>query len=645
MPSAPTVDVEVALAAASRVFLRSGIAAVSVQALADELGVEVAQLPDELSEDYLLLRAMIVAAVGAPADACVRAVAEAPSGEGAISGFLRALFSHYDRHPELARVLFSMTDRHGATRARMGTEVVVKHLQPINERMFGALAARLADEWGEGELPQGIHPRRLAFVAWQAVMGILWVRAMSTLSNEPTLHTPDDMIDELGRALASPTTVMRQLSALNDVARELALIRDEAQLRARAAGFLRDSLHVDSAILVWAQPDGSLSLAGLALREGHEPPELVELIHDDAMPVPPHYRRAFDADRTVVAENPHDDPQWPACEPAMKRWFDVLHPSAPLAATPVRVQGKAVGVVAGHLATHGRKLDRRDVSRLETFASMVGLAIENARFYADLNAQVETRTRELRDTQAMLVQSEKLAALGFFNDTATTEIYTPVGAMGSVQDSIGRAVDKLDKRLATLLSAEQRDDKVVRGSLRVIRESAELVRDGSARVTGIVDRLRRFAQLDQAEMQRVALHLGVEDAVELVRHLAGDSVTIESELAELPPVLCAPGRLNQVFLNLLTNAIEAMPDGGTLRVTTASHDDSVEVVVSDTGVGIDAAVRERLFDPGFTTKGVGVGIGLGLAVAYQVVQHHCGRIEVQSEPGAGSTFRVVLPRR
>jgi signal transduction histidine kinase len=273
---------------------------------------------------------------------------------------------------------------------------------------------------------------------------------------------------------------------------------------------------------------------------------------------------------------------------------------------------------------------------------MVGLAIENARYYADLNAQVEARTRELRETQAMLVQSEKMAALGQLVAGVAHELNTPMGAVVSAQDSTLRALDKLESRLDELFS-EHRDDRKLRGALSVIRNSAQLGRRGSERVTSTVDRLRRFVRLDQAELQHVSLDRCVEDAVELIRSQLPATTELVTDLAPLPAMTCAPSKLSQVVVNLLTNAMEAMPDGGTLTVSTTADDGVVRVAVRDTGCGIDAERRERIFDPGYTTKGVGVGVGLGLAVAFQIAREHGGRIDVESDVGRGACFTLSLP--
>jgi signal transduction histidine kinase len=118
------------------------------------------------------------------------------------------------------------------------------------------------------------------------------------------------------------------------------------------------------------------------------------------------------------------------------------------------------------------------------------------------------------------------------------------------------------------------------------------------------------------------------------------------EYGALPQVECLPSQINQVFMNLLVNAAHAMPEGrrGTITVRTAAADDQVRIEVADTGSGIPPDILKRIFDPFFTTKPVGKGTGLGLSLSYSIVQKHGGRIEVESEPGRGTTFRVILPR-
>jgi signal transduction histidine kinase len=162
-------------------------------------------------------------------------------------------------------------------------------------------------------------------------------------------------------------------------------------------------------------------------------------------------------------------------------------------------------------------------------------------------------------------------------------------------------------------------------------------------VTEIVRRLRSFARLDQAELKRADIHEGLEDTLALIHHELKHTIVVKREYGNIPPISCYPGRLNQVFLNLLNNARQAIRGKGEIGIRTFVREERVHIVVSDTGSGISPENLRKIFDPGFTTKGVGVGTGLGLSICYQIVRDHRGEIRVESEPGKGATFTVILP--
>jgi signal transduction histidine kinase len=155
--------------------------------------------------------------------------------------------------------------------------------------------------------------------------------------------------------------------------------------------------------------------------------------------------------------------------------------------------------------------------------------------------------------------------------------------------------------------------------------------------------LRDFSRPGDSEWQAVDLHAGLESTLNVVWNEIKFKADVVREYAELPPVECLPSQLNQVFLNLLVNAAQAIPERGTITLRTTCEGDWVSVAVADTGGGMTPEVRARVFDPFFTTKPVGKGTGLGLSVTYGIIEKHGGHIDVDSEPGKGSTFTVRLP--
>jgi two-component system NtrC family sensor kinase len=185
-------------------------------------------------------------------------------------------------------------------------------------------------------------------------------------------------------------------------------------------------------------------------------------------------------------------------------------------------------------------------------------------------------------------------------------------------------------------------------------------RDGLRRIKQIVDDLRHFARLDDADLHDADLNAGIESTINIVQGKAKSRrVRIDKQLGELPQVACYPAKVNQVIMNLLTNAIDASPEGGVVTVRTSlvagsgggeqpaadkpSNEPAARIEVIDEGPGIPPAIRPRIFDPFFTTKPPGHGTGLGLSISYGIVQDHGGTIDTESTPGKGATFVVTLP--
>jgi PAS domain S-box-containing protein len=260
-------------------------------------------------------------------------------------------------------------------------------------------------------------------------------------------------------------------------------------------------------------------------------------------------------------------------------------------------------------------------------------------------ADIAYANQELRETQSQLVQSEKMASLGSLVAGIAHEINTPVGAIGSMHDTLVRAVEKLKRHLDEKHPGELEDDPMLARAFTLIGNANEVIQNGCSRVTEIVRRLRSFARLDEAELKRVDLHEGLEDTLTLLHHEIKHHIKINRQYGEIPPISVYPGRLNQVFLNILNNARQAISGKGEITIKTWASKNKAHITISDTGNGIPEDQLKSIFDPGFTTKGVGVGTGLGLSICYQIIQEHKGLIEVESQEGKGTTFTIVLPMK
>ncbi|KPF48973.1 ATPase [beta proteobacterium AAP121] len=271
-------------------------------------------------------------------------------------------------------------------------------------------------------------------------------------------------------------------------------------------------------------------------------------------------------------------------------------------------------------------------------------------------------SRQLSQAQQQLMQSERLASIGQLAAGVAHEINNPVGYIFSNIGTLERYLADLFRMLAAYEAAEPQIAGTPAGrEVAELRESIELsylkddipnlmaeTLEGVRRVRKIVQDLKDFSRVDaRKDWEWADLHRGLESTLNIVNNEIKYKADVVREFGQLPEVQCLAPEINQVFMNLLVNAAHAIEKSrGTIVIRTGVLEDAqVWVEISDDGCGIPAEQLQRIFDPFFTTKPVGHGTGLGLSLSYGIVQKHHGRIEVRSEPGQGSTFRVTLPVR
>lgn len=254
------------------------------------------------------------------------------------------------------------------------------------------------------------------------------------------------------------------------------------------------------------------------------------------------------------------------------------------------------------------------------------------------NKDLEENLRLLRETQNQLVLQEKMASLGDLVAGVAHEMNTPLGAISSMHDTLVRAIDKLQRQLE-----EDRENRAIQSIFKVIADANEVIANGTERVNRIVGSLRNFARLDEAEFQVVNLHEGIESALTLLDSQLGEKIAIRKNFGDIPPINCAPGQLNQVFMHLLKNAIEAIEDSGQIEISTFADQSSVCVRISDTGRGMVPEQLQRLFEFDFQTTGNRVKMGFGLAADYKILQDHKGQLKATSQLDKGTEMTVVLP--
>lgn len=250
-----------------------------------------------------------------------------------------------------------------------------------------------------------------------------------------------------------------------------------------------------------------------------------------------------------------------------------------------------------------------------------------------------------------------MASIGQLAAGVAHEINNPIGYVNSNLGTLRAYVDNLLNVIAAFEAAEtQLPEGEARERIKATKHKAELdylktdvvellaeSLDGIGRVRRIVQDLKEFSHTDTGEWVLADLHKGLESTLNVVNNEIKYKAEVLKEYGELPAIRCLPAQLNQVFMNLLVNAAHAIETQGTITIRTGLGSEEAWVEIADTGKGMPAHLLTRIFDPFFTTKPVGVGTGLGLSISYGIVNKHGGRIEVESEPGKGTTFRICLP--
>ena len=277
------------------------------------------------------------------------------------------------------------------------------------------------------------------------------------------------------------------------------------------------------------------------------------------------------------------------------------------------------------------------------------------------NAELTEVNARLSMAQEQLVQSEKLASIGQLAAGVAHEINNPIGYVFSNFETLGSYIGRMLEMFKAYEEAEASiADPAVLERLRAMRAGIDLdyliedipvlmseSREGITRVRKIVQDLKDFSRVDaNQEWQWANLHAGLDSTLNIVSNEVKYKAEVVREYGDIPDIECLPSQLNQVFMNIVVNGAHAITGAGgriTIRTGVLADRSHVWVEISDNGGGIAKEHMARIFDPFFTTKPIGSGTGLGLSLSYGIIQKHNGRIEVQSEPGKGTTFRIVLP--
>ncbi len=275
-------------------------------------------------------------------------------------------------------------------------------------------------------------------------------------------------------------------------------------------------------------------------------------------------------------------------------------------------------------------------------AALAGMTLWYARAARRGRSELEEAQERIRAAEEELIGAARLVSLGSLVAGVTHEISTPLGAIHSNRDMLRRVVDKLETVLADGRVTDEEIPQVAKlaGAISGIVEVDELALE---RITGQVRTLRAFGCGETEEPQSYDVNQALADAVTLLRHEIKNRIAIERDLGDIPRIECHPAQINQVLLNIILNACQAIEGEGTIRLRSHESGGEVTVEIADSGAGIPEERLERIFKPGFTTKTGGAGMGLGLPISLHIVEKHGGRIDVRSQLGEGTTFEVVLP--
>jgi two-component system, NtrC family, sensor kinase len=339
---------------------------------------------------------------------------------------------------------------------------------------------------------------------------------------------------------------------------------------------------------------------------------------------------------------------------------------------PVQADGKLLAILYLNQCSAIRYWSKDDQSLAQAIADQLAISIQHGLLYAQMRQQASESAAQaqhlaellqnLRQAQTQLIQSEKLSSLGQLVAGIAHEINNPISFIYGNIPYIERYVQDLVRLLAAYQSHSAQADRLSHLAeeielgflLQDLPRILQSMKSGADRIREIVRSLRSFSHLDEAHCKITDVHQGLDNTLEVLQNQLKPGIEVKRCYGELPHVECYPRLLNQVFVSLLINAIEALdasdaePKTITIRTTLIQHEVThepwVQIAIADNGCGIPEAIQSRIYDPFFTTKSVGQGMGLGLAVSYQtIVCHHQGMLKFDSQAGQGAEFVIEIP--
>ncbi|KAA3614736.1 MAG: hypothetical protein D8M58_09760 [Calditrichaeota bacterium] len=355
---------------------------------------------------------------------------------------------------------------------------------------------------------------------------------------------------------------------------------------------------------------------------------------------------------------------------AEKNIIEIFDPSINLI-LPVKRKETLFGVIGLNMPNSSSAINQQDITQLSSIASQSAIAIENNNYIketADLieqltsakikeqyvqqleksnsdldekNKELSRLFKELAEKESQLIHSEKMASLGQLVAGISHELNNPISFIYTNMKVISDYIEDLNSLLTPVsdTSTKQKIDSVLEELKSIIEDSS----NGSKAIKEIVYNLKNFSRLDEAEWKESQISEIISSCLKILKPQIPDNINVNLNLEDDPRFFCNPGQLNQVFLNLLTNAIQAIKEEGSIGIKSKSVGKSIEVSVSDSGSGIPKEIIKKIFDPFFTTKPVNEGTGLGLSISYSIIKKHNGDLFVKSVDNSGTVFTVKLP--
>ncbi|MBD1935996.1 PAS domain-containing protein [Microcoleus sp. FACHB-68] len=496
-------------------------------------------------------------------------------------------------------------------------------------------------------------------------------------------------------------TLAQREKLLNRLASQIRNSLDLDTILGTAVHEIRNLLQIDQCLFIWYRPNSSeLFMLNSELYEPIETSKLKiqnishwEVVKEAKNSEMPSFLGCYSAKKTDILVNKQllnlemlrVDDMSKASEPWERYLRKHLGYTAFLA-LPIQTRSGDVGVVScGHFSEH-RPWSDNEVELLQAVSDQLAIAISQAESYAQAQEaariaqaqaqQLEQALKALQQTQAQLIQSEKMSSLGQMVAGVAHEINNPVSF---IQGNLNFAVEYIQKLLQIVQLYQQIYPKPapVIEAVAIAIDLDFIIEDlpkmlssmkiGAERIRQIVLSLRNFSRLDESQSKSVDIHEGLDSTLLLLQHRLKaqpehPEIKLIKEYGPLPPVECYASQLNQVFMNILANAIDALfPARGNSQKLEAKstiqdpqirlrtevlEEDRIAIIIADNGPGIPEEVRLRIFDPFYTTKPVGSGTGLGLSISYQIiVERHGGQLRCISSPGGGAEFIIEIPIR